>query len=614
VCGIVGIYRLREGRQLARDDLAQAFAALAHRGPDGEGVHEGDGVLLGNRRLAVIDRDGGSQPMSTPDGGATITFNGEIHDYLEHRDALESEGVVHASRSDTEVLLNLLARKGLSALRDLTGMYAFGLHEAETGRLTLARDPFGVKPLLYIHEPERGEIAFASELTALLVSRRLRPGLDVQALLERIAFQFPLTARTMARGIRTLPPGAALIAEKGGKVRLGRWHHVTFASEDDPSEEDWAEEIRAALERSARLTLRSDVPLGVTLSGGLDSSLVAALAARESGRPLLAFTGYFPEGDAYDERAHSRPVAEELGLQLVEVIIKPEDLLDHLRELAITLEGPIAGPGSFAQLMVARAAKDRVTVLLGGQGADETFGGYARHRIAWLEERGRLDPDALPHDLFAYGPLVRHFLADGVGEPFEDRFFRLVYRGEGMEDLIGPVLRDAWEEYDPREAFRAAFRKEDGDPFHRMVSFERRHLLPALLHVEDRVTMARSLESRVPLLDPALVAISARIPSRTAFADGELKRILRIAARGLAPRGPVERLRKMGFPVPLGRWARGPLRKPLLERLMDGPLVREGILAADAPNRLLETAGGHGRHLWLFLLLSEWMEGTGIGL
>jgi asparagine synthase (glutamine-hydrolysing) len=255
-----------------------------------------------------------------------------------------------------------------------------------------------------------------------------------------------------------------------------------------------------------------------------------------------------------------------------------------------------------------------VTVLLNGQGADEVFGGYARHRIAWLEAAGQLDPDALPHDLFAYAPLVRHLLAKGRGEPFEDRFFRLVYRGDGIEEFIGPTLRDAWETYDAREAFEAAFRQEDGDPFHRMVSFERRHLLPALLHVEDRVTMSRSIESRVPLLDPELVAISARIPPQTAFGDGELKRILKIAARGIVPAPTLQRMRKMGFPVPLGLWAQGPLRNEFLDRLHSGPLVTEGLLAADAPERLLDGAGGHGRHLWFFLLLSEWMEGMGMGL
>ncbi|MEN8152364.1 MAG: asparagine synthase C-terminal domain-containing protein, partial [Planctomycetota bacterium] len=333
-------------------------------------------------------------------------------------------------------------------------------------------------------------------------------------------------------------------------------------------------------------------------------------AARHLDVPPVAFTGFFEEGPAYDEREHARRAAAEAGVRLVEVPIRAADLLAHLRELAVALEGPIAGPGSLPQLVVAGRAREEVTVLVTGQGGDEIFGGYARTRIAWLAGAGKLDPAKLPAGLEGYRPLVAR-LSSGGGSDLADRYFRLVHRGGGLEDLLGDATRERFDAYDARSAFGDAFRREDGDDFHRMSSWERRALLPALLHVEDRVTMARSLESRVPLLDPALVSLAARIPSRIAFGEAESKRILRIAARGLAPASAIDRRDKMGFPVPLGEWAAGPLAADLRERLEDGPLVSAGILAPGAPERLLAGAGGHGRHLWFFLLLSEWMDATG---
>jgi len=602
MCGIAGQFRFEGSPKLPPGTLAR----MAHRGPDAAGEATIGGAALGNCRLAVIDPDGGAQPMGTPDGKSLLTYNGEIHDYREHAEGLRAAGVEPRDGSDTEVLLRLLERDGTDALPGLSGMFAFAFASDGGQGLTLARDPFGIKPLCYAEEP--GGLRFASEASAIAPER---PRVDLDALVERMAFQVPLSDRTLIDGVLTLPPGTLLTADRRGRIARRRWHHVTFDPDEGPSEEEWAERLRNVLRRAVRISLRSDVPLGVTLSGGLDSSLVTALAAASNGTPPIAFTGYFEDGPEYDERGHARRAAAEAGVDLVTIPIRPGDLLTHLRELAVALEGPIAGVGSFPQLVVAGRAREEVTVLVTGQGGDEVFGGYARMRIAWLRRQGRLDPDRLPEGLGGYRPLVRHLLANGNGESLADGYFRLVFRGGGLESLLGDAIRERFAAYDARAAFGDAFHEEDGDPFHRMTSYERRILLPALLHVEDRVTMARSLESRVPLLDPALVALAARIPSRIAFGDGELKRILRIAADGLAPPSAVSRRDKMGFPVPLGRWARGPLRRSLTERLNDGPLVREGILAAGAPERLLEAAGGHGRHLWFFLLLSEWMDATG---
>jgi len=606
MCGIAGILRFAGRPEVGAGDAAGMVAALAHRGPDGEGTFVGDGVVLGNRRLAIIDRSGGGQPMV--DGGRALTLNGEIYDHEEQRARLRAAGAEFTSRSDTEVLLRILEREGTAGLAGLSGM--FGLAYLEAGRLTLARDRYGIKPLLYEHDGDG--IRFASELPALLAGRAGTPRLDLDALVERLAFQVPLSPRTLVRGVLSLPPGEALVADRCGEVSIERYAPGPREPGEGRTEVEWAEALRAEIERATALATRSDAPLGVALSGGLDSALVAGAAARAAGTGIPAFTGWFAEGPAFDERPHARRAAEEIGLPLVEVPITPEDLTKNLRRLAVALEGPIAGPGSLPELIVARRAAEQVKVILNGQGADEVFGGYARHRIAVLESEGRLDPDHLPPDIATYGPLVRHLRAADAGGSFADVFFRLVHRGDGLLPLLGPAVADAFRAFDARAAFGQVFEKEPGGPFRRMVAFERRTLLPALLHVEDRVSMAASIESRPPLLSPGVVECAERIPPEIAFGDAEPKRILRLAAEGLAPPSAVRRRDKMGFPVPLGEWARGPLRDEFLAILRDGPLVPAGILAPDAPQELIDGAGGHGRHLWFFLILSEWMAATGV--
>jgi asparagine synthase (glutamine-hydrolysing) len=608
MCGIVGIHRASGEGPPSAAEIARSLRSLAHRGPDQQGIHEGDGVVLGSRRLSVVDPEGGGQPFRR--GSHVLVTSGEIYDHVEERDRLEARGIPFRTRSDGEVLLAHLAAHGLSSLATLTGMYAFAWWDGGTNRLTLARDPFGMKPLLVDRDRARGETRFASELGALLVDRP-ETRLDTVALVERLAFQLPLSRRTLVRGIENLPPGTSLRVSRSGRAT-----RETFALEPPPEEErpetDWAEEVREELLRAGEVTVRSDVPVGVCLSGGLDSSLVAALAARATGAALPAFTGYFADGPAFDERDHARRAARETGLSLEEVQVRPADLLDSLGVLGTALEGPIAGPGALPQLVVARAASRRVRVVLTGQGADELFGGYARHRIALLDADGRLDANRLPPDLAAYRSLALR-LPEGAGRgDFAGRAFRLVYRGGGLEELLGPAVLDAWRAYDAEAAFRDAFGPEGAGSARRLVRFERRYLLPALLHVEDRVTMVHSVESRAPLLTPRLLELSERIPAERHVDGTGLKRMLRRAAEGLAPACAVARRDKMGFPVPLGEWARGPLRAALRERLEDGPLVASGILRPGVTESLLEGAGSHGRHLWLFLVLSEWLDATGV--
>jgi asparagine synthase (glutamine-hydrolysing) len=611
VCGIAGILADLDRPPPDAARVRAALRAMAHRGPDGEGVVARGRAILGNCRLAIVDRAGGAQPMEDGPGGAVLTMNGEIHDWPEHRQRLEAAGEVFRTRSDTEVLLKLLARDGLRSLAGVTGMFAFAFYRPATGELILGRDAFGVKPLLVARDEARGETLFASEVAGIAaLGHPLR--LDPEALSERLAFNFPLGDRTLVRGVRSVLPGRCLALRGDGTGRETIFSRVVTREEPGRPDEEWAEELRAGIVQAVRLSLRSDVPVGITLSGGLDSGLVGGAAVREAGRALPAFTGYFDEGPEFDERPHARRAAEEAGLALVEVEVRPADLVARLRELAVALEGPIAGPGTLPQLVTASRAAADVRVLLTGQGADEVFGGYARHRLVLLAAEGRLDPERLPEDLAGYRPLARRLFGAGPGATAADLFFRLVHRGDGAEGLLGPAFAEHYRSFDARAAFDGVFEAESGSAFRRMASFERRTLLPALLHGEDRVSMRCSVESRVPLLAPGVVALSARMPSCLLCTADEGKRILRRAARGLAPPSAVARRDKMGFPVPLARWAGSPLGEWFLAVLTAGPLVSAGILAPDAPGDLVAMAGGHGRHLWFFLLLSEWMEAAGV--
>ncbi|MBP6702039.1 MAG: asparagine synthase (glutamine-hydrolyzing), partial [Vicinamibacteria bacterium] len=462
ICGLFGTGRpIAEGRRIV-DGMMKA---LAHRGPDGEGRAEGRGIVLGHRRLSIIDVEGGAQPMISADGRFALTFNGEIYNYLELKRELTDEGVSFRTVSDAEVLLELLIRRGEKALPQLNGMFAFAFCDLKTGEWMLARDPFGIKPL-YLSEFGQ-EIGFASEIKAFLAHPDFRRALDHEALSEYLTFQFTLSERTLFSGVRKIEPGTYV---KGRGVRIqsvARYWDFDFESPLYTSIDEGVSELRAALDSSARFQIRSDVPIGVYLSGGLDSTAVAALARKATGRRIPAFHGRFDEGPAYDESAYARDAAEALDLELVVSTPGPRDFADLMPGLVRAMDEPAAGPGLFPQFFVSRSAQKRVKVVLGGQGGDELFGGYARYLVA---ETGavlqaaiqgpsaHVDPGesasldlsemsaALPQ-LKGYEPLLQHFFAEGLFEPADRRYFRLVdrrgpWRGVLEAEALGSDTED----------------------------------------------------------------------------------------------------------------------------------------------------------------------------
>jgi asparagine synthase (glutamine-hydrolysing) len=618
MCAIAGVLH-RDGRGPPEAErVRHMLAAMAHRGPDERAVATLPGATLGCARLAVLDPAGGRQPMALRGGRAHMVFNGAILNFVELRAALEAAGESFAGSGDAEVLLRLLFLRGAPALRELDGMFALAYHDPRTGHTLLARDPHGVKPLYWTALPDR--VLFASEARGLLAGLPGRPAPDRETLLEYLSFQWPVGEGTMFRGVRRLLPGH-LVEMGPGFLREAPWWEPP--PRDGPADRAaTVEALRAELRASVARSLRSDRPVGAWLSGGLDSSLVATLAAAASGAPLPAFTGAYDEGPGFDERPHARAVAAAAGLVPREVVISAADAAEVLPLLAASLDEPMAGPGALGTFAVARAASREVTVLLGGQGADELFSGYARHLAAEFADalRAASGPVADARPLLAllpgldalrgYEPLAAAaFAGDPILPAVEEALFRLVHRGAALQGVLREDWRRDLAHFRPRERFEALLPGPAyGGWRERAAEFERRTLLPALLHVEDRCTAAFGLEGRVPLLSSGVASIALRAPAGMLAGGGGLKPLLRAAAEGLVPPSVLARRDKMGFPVPLGRWARGPLRPFLRELLLSPEARRRGLFDPDRVAALLDAPSPDARGLWAAVALEGWFR------
>ncbi len=621
MCGIAGIISLK-GAPVP--DLARRLEVMsdlvAHRGPDDAGIwtHPRSHVGFAHRRLSIIDIAHGHQPMSD-EAGNVITYNGEAYNYPEVRADLSGERF--ATDCDTEVVLAAYRRWGAGSLDRLRGMYAYAVWDERRGELFIARDRFGIKPLVYAVVGD--VLYFASEAKALMPFLP-RIATDPEALKDYLAFQFCLAGKTLFEGVRELQPGHKLTVA-GGTVREERYWEVYYELDWSHTTRWFESRIEELLHESVRLHLRSDVPVASYLSGGLDSSAVASVASVYSGGdPMKAFVGKFSEDPRFDESRYARIVADRRGLDLHEVDIGVEDFLGSIETIAYHMDYPAAGPGSFPQYMVSRAASRACKVILGGQGGDEVFGGYARYLIAYFEQCIKAAIDGTMHSgsfvvtyesiipnltaLENYKPLMSHFWGAGLFEDLDARYFRLINRAP---DLDGIVDFGALGGYEPFETFRTIFNGSNvghESYFDKMTHFDFKTLLPALLQVEDRVSMAHGLESRVPLLDHRLVELAATIPADSKFRDGRMKHIFKETTRTLVPDAIAERKDKMGFPVPLTDWMGGPAREFFTdvfssEAARGRPYVDSGRVLAE-----LSRESRFGRKVWGLLNLELWQR------
>jgi len=619
MCGIAGLFRLdNEGPPALGRHLASMNRIQAHRGPDGEGIwlHPDGHGGFAHRRLSIIDLVTGAQPMTGPCGN-TICYNGEIYNYVELREELSE--YPFRTTSDTEVILAAYRRWGRDCLHRFRGMFAFALWDEERRELLCARDRFGIKPFYYIQEGNL--FGFASEAKTLLP---FLPEIatDRTALMEYLVFQFCLDGRTLFRRVHELPPGHT-ITVRDGSVRATRYWDVTFTLDFDHTAKYFEERLRHLIEESVRLQVRSDVPIGAYLSGGTDSGIIASLGRRfHPESEWMVFHGRFPEGEAFDESRYARRIAEEKEMTLHVADIASGDFLESIPKVIYHLDFPVAGPGSFPQYQVARLAARHRKVVLGGQGGDEIFGGYIRYLIAYFEQciKGAIEgtlrkgnfivtyESIIPNLVLLrnYRPLIQEFWREGLFEPLDRRYFRLINRASTVEREI------RWSELggtSPFEAFQRIFNSPNvasESYFDKMTHFDFKTLLPALLQVEDRMSMAHGLESRVPFLDHLLVEFAATIPSDVKFKDGTPKRALLAAMRKEIPREIVERKDKMGFPVPLNEWLRGDLREFVHDLFTSRAARERPYFDTEEILRGITRETRFGRKAWGLISLELW--------
>jgi asparagine synthase (glutamine-hydrolysing) len=578
MCGIAGAFAIDglSGPPLDRADLERMTEIMQHRGPDAAGFAEGDGMSLGARRLSIIDVEGGHQPLSDESGQIWAAQNGEIYNHAELRNELRADGHAFRSRCDTEVLPHLYERDGAQLCERLRGTFAVAVWNTRERRGILARDQLGVKPLYYTVVD--GLVIFGSELKSVIASGRVSDELDPEALAAYLMLGFIPGPMTPLRDVRKVMPGERLIIGDG-MVRSERyWRYPTPDPDPVTSVEEWAERLRAGLTDAVRLQLMSDVPVGAMLSGGLDSSFLVALMARQSHRPVKTFAIGFDGAGQANELSDARRVAAELGTEHHEIELPLEGPHDALERLAWHMDEPVRSLSALGFLALSDLAATEVSVALSGQGADELFGGYRKHRVASLAATWERLPGAVRAPIAAAG-------RRGPGE-----IRRLVAALQAPDPVSRLIASSGLLRPDLREGLFSGALAEHADAAQRAAA---RHLghgtkatpLAALLHLDgqlglvddmlhyfDRASMAHSLEVRVPFLDHRFVEICARIPDAAKVRGLETKHVLRVAARGLVPDFVVDKP-KLGF---FGASTRCWLAAD------DGALVDRLLLAPDA--------------------------------
>jgi asparagine synthase (glutamine-hydrolysing) len=609
MCGICGIVSASGPADSER--LARMSSKLVHRGPDSYGTYVDGPVALAARRLAIIDLATGDQPIANEDETVHVAQNGELYNYRELRTELERAGHRFRTQGDTEVLVHLYEQEGAAFARRLRGMFAVALWDAKRRRLVLARDRFGIKPLYY--RAHGGGLEFASELRALP-----RGEVDLDALEAFLAFNSIPAPLTIFRDARKLPPGHVLTWQDGD-VRLERFARPAPASADELREDDEAElveELRARLRDSVRAHLVADVPVGVLLSGGIDSSALAALAAQETSEPVRTFSIGFEER-SFDELADARLVARRYETQHRELVLRPDAAL-LLPALADVFDEPFADSSALPTYLVSQLAARDVKVALSGEGGDELFGGYYTYVADLLAARtGRLASLARP--------VVERLPTSTARASFDykaKRFARGAHlppleRHHAWKEIFSPEARAQLtgrrHDFDPVDLYRERFAETEGaELLARLQDVDLGiYLVDDLLVKTDRASMAHSLEARVPYLDGAVAAFALALPRRHRVNGLRKKVLLRKAVTPLVP-DRIVRGKKRGFSIPAAAWLRGELEPFTRDTLSAETLHRQGFFSAEAVRSLIDrhVAGDEdlSRQLWGLLAFTLWHE------
>ena len=627
MCGIAGILH-PEGRRTVDVRLLKAMAtAMVHRGPDDHGIFQTGTVGLVHRRLSIVDLTTGHQPMPNEDGSVHIVFNGEIYNHAGYRSGLEARGHVFATHSDTEVIVHLYEDYGVGCVEYLRGMFAFAIWDQRKRELFIARDRLGVKPLYYVHTDD-GSLFFASEIKALLAANAHRPELNIAALPDYLANHATCDDTTLFAGVRRLPAGHTL-RWKDGKVEIKRYWDVNPGDTGEGNSRavaNYVAEWRELFRTSVKLRLMSDVPLGMFLSGGIDSSAIAAVMSQMVAEPIKTFSVAFnvPEANELD---YARIVAQAFRTDHHEVLLEPSEFAAALPHLIWHEDEPLGHSASVPLYFVSQLAQRHVKVVLTGEGSDELLAGYYRYRTTLLNlSAGRvyhrfstdgirrlvrgvvagLAPDSLARKL------QRTFLwrSPDIDALYFDNF--AVFTREMQRNLFSKDLRGQLERVNPYSGMLRYFdAPSSASLLQRMLYADLKTYLHELLMKQDQMSMAASIESRVPFLDHKLVEFSTALPDRLKLRGWTTKYVLREAMKGLLPESILRR-GKMGFPVPLRRWFRGEFR-PLLEEFVVGErTIARGLFRPDFLQRLVQehvaAAADHTERLWALVNFEMWQR------
>ena len=624
MCGICGFVNLGARATPPDPAILEAMkACIVHRGPDGEGSALLDSAALGMRRLAIIDVEGGDQPIYNETGELAIVFNGEVYNFPSLRPGLEAKGHVFATRTDTEVILHLYEDRGEVCLQALNGMFAFAIWDRRRQELFLARDRMGKKPLYYAVTPR--SFVFASELKSLLAHPDIRPEIDFDALNQYLTYEYVPAPRTIFKGIYKLPAGHCLTLHCDGHISVRRYWDIPASLPIQEDEEEILARFDDLLRESVRLRLISDVPLGLFLSGGIDSSTVAYYMAQLNNGPVHSFSIGF-EDPSFDESAHARTVAAYLGLDHHEEILDARQVQELLPQVADILDEPLADASIFPTYLLSRFTRQHVTVALGGDGGDELLMGYETFQAHRLAQRLEILPrpllglmrravNLLPTSLdnMSFDFRAKRLL-NGMNYPEEIR--PLMWLSTFPPDKSSPLSSEALEQREEGDALAPSHnhlrRVSDRSVDDKVIYLYVKHYLQDDILVKvDRASMATSLEVRAPFLDVNVVEFLCSLPARYKLRGFSRKYLLRRLMRDRLPPGIADRPKK-GFGIPLAKWFRSELRELLLEMLNPQRLEREGIFNAAFVQRLVEDhlsgRRDNRKELWTLTMFQLWKE------
>jgi asparagine synthase (glutamine-hydrolysing) len=625
MCGICGIFYPDPRRRAERQTVAEMNGQIVHRGPDDDGFFVEANVGLAMRRLSIIDIATGHQPISNENNDIWIVYNGEIYNHAQLRAALEPRGHRYRTKSDTETIVHLYEEHGRDCVQHLRGMFAFALWDRRSRKLFIARDRLGIKPLYYSFDGKR--LLFGSEIKTILAYPGVNPEFNRRTLAEYLAFGYIADDETMYAGIHKLPPGHTLELDESGTLTITPYWDLSISADTDGRpREHYVKTYRELLEECVASHLMSDVPLGVFLSGGLDSSAVAALTTKIRKEPIETFSVGYGE-EEFSELRYARQVAEHIGSKHHEVRLSRGEFFESLPRLIWHEDEPIVWPSSVSLYFVARLARERVTVVLTGEGSDETLAGYTRY--AWTLMNARMDKvyrgltpgffrrwvregiHSAPIGATLRRKLEHTFLGrDGASWPsfYYDNFYSAFSGQEEAELLSEDARQFAGDAYAGSMQF---WDKSSGDLLHRLLYADIKTYLVELLMKQDQMSMAASIESRVPFLDHVLVEFTASIPAQHSIRGLAGKFILKSAVEDLLPRDIVYR-QKMGFPTPWAYWLAGSQLESLEKMLLEPRTLERGLYQPDALKRLFaEHRAGHrdhGNRIWRLLNLETWMR------